>query len=50
MVELRLQGYQIAEIATASDRCERLVRKVLDQVKDQLRRRCGAVSEPRREP
>jgi len=47
MVELRLQGYPIAEIAAASDRCERLVRKVLDQVKDRLSRRCRADGDTR---
>ena len=44
MVEMRLQGYRIEEIATAADRCERLVRRVLDQVKDHLRRYCGIPS------
>ena len=39
MVELRLQGYRIEEIAQATDRSERLVRRVLDQVKDRLNRR-----------
>jgi RNA polymerase sigma-70 factor (ECF subfamily) len=41
MAELRLQGYQIQEIAQATARSERLVRKVLDRVKDRLGRRCG---------
>jgi DNA-directed RNA polymerase specialized sigma24 family protein len=36
MVELRLQGYLIQEIARATDRSERLVRRVIDQVKDRL--------------
>jgi RNA polymerase sigma-70 factor, ECF subfamily len=39
MVELRLQGYRIAEIAQATERSERLVRRVLEQVKDRLNRR-----------
>jgi hypothetical protein len=39
MVEMRLQGHSILEIAAASDRSERLVRRVLDQVKSQLRQR-----------
>jgi RNA polymerase sigma-70 factor (ECF subfamily) len=46
MVELRLQGYPIEEIAAASERSERMVRKVLDQVKDRLGRRCGASAQP----
>jgi RNA polymerase sigma-70 factor (ECF subfamily) len=39
MVELRLQGYHIAEIAAETHRSERLVRKVLDGVKAELRLR-----------
>jgi RNA polymerase sigma-70 factor (ECF subfamily) len=39
MVEMRLQGYSLQEIAAATDRSERLVRLVLDQVKDSLRQR-----------
>ena len=39
MLELRLQGYRIAEIAAETHRSERLVRKVLDGVKDELLRR-----------
>jgi RNA polymerase sigma-70 factor, ECF subfamily len=50
MAELRLQGYQIEEIARATDRSERLVRRVLDQVKDRLTRRCGAISGARVAP
>jgi RNA polymerase sigma-70 factor (ECF subfamily) len=42
MVELRLQGHRIDEIAAACDRCERLVRRVIDRVKDRLDGRCGA--------
>ncbi len=45
MAELRLQGYRIEEIAQATDRSERLVRRVLDQVKDRLNRRCGGTSD-----
>jgi RNA polymerase sigma-70 factor (ECF subfamily) len=44
MAELRLQGYRIEEIAQATARSERLVRRVLDQVKDRLAHRCGAMS------
>jgi RNA polymerase sigma-70 factor (ECF subfamily) len=44
MAELRLQGYRIEEIAQATSRSERLVRKVLGQVKDRLSRRCGTLS------
>jgi RNA polymerase sigma-70 factor (ECF subfamily) len=39
MVELRLQDYSLAEIAAATDRSERWVRRVLDQVKARLDRR-----------
>lgn len=39
MVELRLQGHLIDEIAAATGRSERLVRRVLDQVKRELGRR-----------
>jgi RNA polymerase sigma-70 factor (ECF subfamily) len=39
MVELRLQGYRIAEIAAATDRSERWVRRILDQIKSQLQQR-----------
>jgi hypothetical protein len=39
------QGYAIEEIAGVSDRSERLVRKVLDQVKDRLSRRCGPTAQ-----
>jgi RNA polymerase sigma factor (sigma-70 family) len=45
MVELRLQGYRIAEIAQATGRSERLVWKVLDQIKDRLNRRCSEPSD-----
>jgi DNA-directed RNA polymerase specialized sigma24 family protein len=40
MVELRLQGYPIEEIARASNCSERFVRKVLEQAKDRLRAGC----------
>lgn len=36
MVELRLQGYALEEIATVTERSERTVRRVLDQVKARL--------------
>lgn len=39
MLEMRLQGYRIAEIAAESNRSERLVRKVLDGVKAELQQR-----------
>jgi RNA polymerase sigma-70 factor (ECF subfamily) len=37
MFELRLQGYDLYEIAALTDRCQRTVRRVLDRVKQQLR-------------
>jgi RNA polymerase sigma factor (sigma-70 family) len=37
MVELRLQGYQLEEIAKTVRRSERTVRRVLDQVKESLK-------------
>jgi hypothetical protein len=42
--ELLFQGDPIGEIAGVSDRSERRVRKVLDQVKERLSRRCGPTS------
>lgn len=36
MVELRLQGYSLEEIATTTERSERTVRRVLDQIKERL--------------
>jgi RNA polymerase sigma-70 factor (ECF subfamily) len=36
MVELRLQGYQLDEIAERTDRSERTVRRVLEEVKEHL--------------
>ncbi len=46
MVEMRLQGYQIEEIAEASHCCERMVRRVLDQVKDRLKARYHTSTAP----
>jgi RNA polymerase sigma-70 factor (ECF subfamily) len=39
MVEMRLQGHRFGEIAVATERSERFVRRVLDQVKRQLKER-----------
>ena len=39
MVEMRLQGYGLQEIADATQRSERLVRRVLEQVKKHLKQR-----------
>jgi RNA polymerase sigma-70 factor (ECF subfamily) len=39
VLELRLAGHNQAEIAAATQRTERTVRRLLDQVKDQLRQR-----------
>jgi RNA polymerase sigma-70 factor (ECF subfamily) len=39
MVELRLQGHELREIAAATKRSVPTVRRVLDRVKEQLRRR-----------
>ena len=36
MVELRLLGYQLDEIAQATERSERTVRRVMDKVKERL--------------
>jgi RNA polymerase sigma-70 factor (ECF subfamily) len=36
ILELRLQGHNLQQIATASQRCERTVRRVLKQIKAQL--------------
>jgi RNA polymerase sigma factor (sigma-70 family) len=38
MVDMRLQGYALQEIADATGRCERLVRRVLDRLKVRLQR------------
>jgi RNA polymerase sigma-70 factor (ECF subfamily) len=45
MIELRLQGYQLKEIAGETNRSERLVRYVLSQVRDRLHE-LAAGSEP----
>ena len=39
MVEMRLQGYRIEEIAKAAELSERFVRRVLSEVKERLKRR-----------
>jgi RNA polymerase sigma-70 factor (ECF subfamily) len=41
MVEMRLQGHALQDIAAATDRSDRLVRRVLDQVKGRLQERVG---------
>jgi RNA polymerase sigma-70 factor (ECF subfamily) len=41
MVELRLQGYQLKEIAAQTDRSERLIRYVLTQVRNRLTELAG---------
>lgn len=41
MVELRLQGYLIEEIAAEVGRSERTVRRVMDQIKARLEQRAG---------
>jgi RNA polymerase sigma-70 factor (ECF subfamily) len=40
MVELRLQGYKLGEIAKASGHHERTVRRVLHRVREHLQQRC----------
>jgi RNA polymerase sigma-70 factor (ECF subfamily) len=42
MVEMRLQGYHLDEIAGDTQRHERTVRRVLKRVEQSLRRRCSA--------
>jgi RNA polymerase sigma-70 factor (ECF subfamily) len=42
MVEQRLQGFSVGEISAATDRSERLVRLVLEQVHSQLQQRYQA--------
>jgi hypothetical protein len=42
MVEMRLQGYAVQEIADATERSERFVRRVLDGIKDQWKQRYHA--------
>jgi RNA polymerase sigma-70 factor (ECF subfamily) len=44
MVQLRLQGYEVEEIAATTGRHERTVRRTLEGVKDQLKARCGEYS------
>ena len=44
MLELRLQGYQIEEIATEVQRSERGVRRLLDKVKIQLQTDAGVTN------
>ena len=39
MVEMRLQGYPVQEIAEATSRSERLVRRVLGEIKDRWKQR-----------
>ena len=39
ILELRLQGYNLDEIAAATDRSERTVRRVLERIKEQLEQR-----------
>jgi RNA polymerase sigma-70 factor (ECF subfamily) len=39
MVEMRLQGYALQEIAETTGRSERFIRRVLDQIKHQLKER-----------
>jgi RNA polymerase sigma-70 factor, ECF subfamily len=41
MVELRLQGNEVDEIATATERSERMVRLVLAQTRRELEQRCA---------
>jgi DNA-directed RNA polymerase specialized sigma24 family protein len=41
---LRLQGYSLEEIAAATQRCERTVRRILERVKEQLEKRCRECS------
>ena len=40
MVELRLQGCSLDEIAADVGRCERTVRRLLERVKERLRQEC----------
>jgi RNA polymerase sigma factor (sigma-70 family) len=39
MLELRLQGFRLADIAAATQKCERTVRRNLDEIKRQLEQR-----------
>ena len=40
MVELRLQGFELAEIAVATGNNERTVRRIMKWLRDQLKQRC----------
>jgi hypothetical protein len=40
MVELRLQGHRLEEIAAEVQRSERTVRRLLEEVKEWLHREC----------
>jgi RNA polymerase sigma-70 factor (ECF subfamily) len=44
MVELRLLGYQLDEIAQATERSERTVRRVMDKVKERLEQMVASAS------
>jgi RNA polymerase sigma-70 factor (ECF subfamily) len=44
MVEMRLQGYSLDEIATTTQRCERTVRRILEKVKERLEQQCRECS------
>ena len=46
MLEMRLQGYNLEEIATATQRTERTVRRTLTEVKQMLGQKGGATAEP----
>jgi RNA polymerase sigma-70 factor (ECF subfamily) len=46
MIELRLEGHSLQEIAVAVQRSERTVRRVLDRVKEWLRQECDESSGP----
>jgi len=41
MVQLRLQGYRLGEIAETTGRSERTVRRVLERVERKLKKRCA---------
>jgi len=41
IVELRLQGHNVSEIAADTDRCPHTVRRVLEQVKRDLQQDSG---------
>jgi RNA polymerase sigma factor (sigma-70 family) len=46
VVEMRLQGYTLDEIADKVQRSERTVRRILDGVKQRLQQECGDHSRP----